>query len=705
MRGSWLRAVALALFTLGLTGSQPLSAASVATVDVNPGSPAAAWTGGPLTGSGENLSCSSAGCDTLKLTAEVPAGAWGVVHLSVQPDDQHSVMRINWCTGAGACPNNSVIGVPADIGASGGGNDHAVLTIAVSGNASGTVQVVCDLCAAATYHGTARLEVKPPVGANLPLTANPAGLSFTDAQVTTGGFEPRIAVGPGGRRWLGTQDPLGNEQVFSSTDGASWHATPLKPPGGAGGCCDNDMVVTRTGRVIAAIISRNLNFDIEYSDDGGETWSTSQLTGLADQDREWLAVGPDDASTGLPTVYMLWHNLVTGSADHEMLVSTSKDNGATFGPPIPVTTPGNQAWLDLQCADSGGPSNIFVNPRSGQVYALFGTRSSTLGGCGASALGPFEINVVAATRAWVATSTDEGMTWSDSLAVDDSATGNIVGAQLQAGAVDAGGNVYVLYPESPNPYPDYNGAAMKYVHADAAMTHWSRPVTVAAPGGVGHTLPYIVAGDPGHLGIFYMTGYDPGDGSGPQWFPEAAVTTDGLDAGPTISENWLANIPTWSGTESQVMGYCAPYGSSQQPPADILNALGQGFTCGRGSDVLGMSLDSQCHFMVTWYASPAVAGPDAGTHVSTQSGGPALGGACGVAGQPAAPVAAAPPGGGTLGRSTSPAILPNTAGAPGPGPATWILLLPAALLAALHARARRRGVAIGGRYTSAPWQE
>ena len=29
---------------------------------------------------------------------------------------------------------------------------------------------------------------------------------------------------------------------------------------------------------------------------------------------------------------------------------------------MPVTLPGEQAWSDLQCADSGGPSNIFVAP-------------------------------------------------------------------------------------------------------------------------------------------------------------------------------------------------------------------------------------------------------------------------------------------------------------------------------------------------------
>ena len=129
------------------------------------------------------------------------------------------------------------------------------------------------------------------------------------------------------------------------------------------------------------------------------------------------------------------HNLASGVLSHNMWVATSTDNGATFGPYVPITLPGQQAYEDLACADSGGPSNLFVNPRTGRVYAVFGTRSSTVaasGGCGASGTGSFEINVVAATRVWVASAaaldTADATKWTQSLAVDDDAAGNIVEA-------------------------------------------------------------------------------------------------------------------------------------------------------------------------------------------------------------------------------------------------------------------------------------
>src|SRR4051812_50037134 len=71
--------------------------------------------------------------------------------------------------------------------------------------------------------------------------------------------------------------------------------------------------------------------------------------------------------------------------------------------------------------------------------------------------------------------------------------------QLAPGALDNQGNVYIVYPESPNAYPDYSGAAIKYIWGPGDLSKWSQPVTVAPAGGAGHVLPHIVAGDPGKL--------------------------------------------------------------------------------------------------------------------------------------------------------------------------------------------------------------
>lgn len=461
---------------------------------------------------------------------------------------------------------------------------------------------------------------------------------FTTVRATPGGFEPRIAIGPDGTHWLSTQDINatgtanilggGDQVVYSSPDGLTWTRTPSDPQVN-NPCCDNEAAVSPTGRVFTSIIdTTTLNINIQYSDDRGKTWTQSVGNSFADQDREWLAVGTKDPVTGMNDVYMLWHNLASGAADHEMMVSTSRDNGATFGPPVPISVPGSQAWLDLQCADSGGPSNIFTNPKTGQVYAVFGTRSSVLGGCGASVTGPFEINIVAATRTWVATSSDQGTTWTDSLAVDDTPTGQIVGMQVNAGTVDDQGNVYVVYPESQKAYPDYDGAAVEYRKAPADLSKWSAPVTISGPGLPGHILTHIAAGDPDHLAFFYLTGQ--GSGANALWYPTVAETQDG---GATFVEQQVSTVPAWKGSATQLMGVCNPFGS-QVSQLGVLDGAANGLVCGRSSDVYGQAVDSFCNPTFTWAGDPNLQGTAlAGTYVTTQTGGPSL---C------AAPVATAP---------------------------------------------------------------
>jgi hypothetical protein len=476
------------------------------------------------------------------------------------------------------------------------------------------------------------------VPAGVAVADSPSAPTYTTERVSPGGFEPRIAVAPDGTRYVSTQDTqgpagdvlgAGSEVVYASKDGgSSWQRT-ASDPQVSQPCCDNEIAISPTGRVFSSVIDfSTININIQYSDDGGKTWTSSNGNTAADQDREWLTVGPKDPITGENDVYMLWHNLASGAADHEMMVSTSRDNGATFGPPVPIATPGSQPWLDLQCADSGGPSNIFSNPKTGQVYALFATRSSAAGGCGASATGSFEINIVAATRIWLATSSDQGLTWTDSLVTDDSAPGNIVGMQVNAGTVDDQGNVYVVYPESPQAYPNYDGAAVKYKWAPADLSHWSDAITVAPAvnggntPGAGHMLTHIAAGDAGKVALFYLTG--DGNGDKALWYPTVSTTYDGLDASPTFNEQRVSDIPSWKGTATNLMGACNVFSGFDKRLA-VLDGGTNGFICGRSSDVLGQAIDAGGNPMFTWDDDASAAGGDtAGTYVTQQVGGPSL---------------------------------------------------------------------------------
>jgi hypothetical protein len=319
-----------------------------------------------------------------------------------------------------------------------------------------------------------------------------------------------------------------------------------------------------------------------------------------------------------------------------MFVATSTDGGASFGAPVPIAMPGEQAYLDLQCADSGAPSALVVG-KGGRLYAVYGTRTSAVGGCGASATGTPEANVVGETRVWVATSPDGSVgSWQNNLAVD--AGDKTVSASFEPAAVDRSGDVYVAYAETAHPYPDFSGATVKYVHAGPDAKKWDPPRVVAPAGPVGHYDPSIVAGDAGELALAYYEGV-PRAGADPVWFVRAARVSDAGSASPKVVDSSVSAIPAYAQSPNAMGGSCA---------SGPLAGLQNGFTCSRASDDWGLALDSQCLLTV---AFPTVMndapGADAGTFVATQTAGSR---ACGAppdaAVPPATPVVPPPSGGG-----------------------------------------------------------
>jgi hypothetical protein len=537
------------------------------------------------------------------------------------------------------------------------------------------------------------LPVAGLLAATIALVAAPSSattLTFTTTRLAgaNGGTEPRVAIAPDDKAYVITNADSGTAAVYGSNDnGATWARTPTDPLNQESPTIDTDIVVTPTGRLVASELDfagtkGAINFKNSYSDDRGESWHESTGATFSDTDRQWFAVGPNDPTTGKPRVYILWHNLLSGFAAHNMWVQTSTDGGATFGPPVPTTLPGSQAYADLQCADSGGPSGMAVGP-TGRIYVFFGTRASDVGpagGCGAGVSpGPFEINVVSATRVWVASSADGSVgSWTQSMAVDRSTTGQVVGMELSPGAVDRAGNVYVTFPESKDA-TDFT-AAVKYVVAPPDLSSWSDPKTVAPLAGAGNILPHVVAGDPGRLTFAYYEGELRG-GDAPQWYSVVAQTLDGMAATPTFTRARLSPVPTYAGTAAALMAQC---GSG--PAKGVQN----GFACDRSADVYGIALDSRGFTYVTW---PAVgsAGPGAngGTYVAAQTAGASLFGAAPPAAKPPVVRPAAKPPVRTPVKAPvgAPLALPAT-GLPGALAVVAVLLVGAALLLR---RSRGRG--------------
>src|SRR4051795_5394158 len=110
--------------------------------------------------------------------------------------------------------------------------------------------------------------------------------------------EPRIAIGPDDRRWVVTNGDGAAIVYGSRAGGLTWQRTPADPQQ-RGATIDTDVVTMHTGRLLASELDdAGLKFPRSVTDDGGKTWTEARgSTELADQDRQWFAVGPDDKTT------------------------------------------------------------------------------------------------------------------------------------------------------------------------------------------------------------------------------------------------------------------------------------------------------------------------------------------------------------------------------------------------------------------------
>ncbi|MFN2626812.1 MAG: sialidase family protein, partial [Mycobacteriales bacterium] len=235
----------------------------------------------------------------------------------------------------------------------------------------------------------------------------------------------------------------------------------------------------KTGRVFSVELLVEGSY-IQWSDDGGDTWTPSPLCcGNPGDDHQTFVGGPPTAlgppPVGYPNVLYYCFNRVADAS-----CSRSLDGGITWAPT------GAPAF-DGACPEGGGHVN------EGPVSAS----SSTAGHAIVDAKGTVYLPAGHCGMPYLAISHDEGTTW------DFRQISEVYGTAADAGlgqnhlavAVDAAGTVYFLWWSADTlPLLSYS--------TDGGAS-WSHPVMIAPPGVRSVNFPAIAAGGPGQVAIVF----------------------------------------------------------------------------------------------------------------------------------------------------------------------------------------------------------
>lgn len=230
----------------------------------------------------------------------------------------------------------------------------------------------------------------------------------------------------------------------------------------------------RTGRIFTVNFLSDAQptcATISYSDDEGETWTSSPVAGCGGFDGESIATGPPVASTpvGYSDLVYFCTGTIPGSGPPTTspICEKSLDGGLTFqptgSPPFPL-------YNEQAEGDKFGPwaGNPVVGP-DGTVYV------------------PKRF----AGQPEVAVSHNEGLTWQDIPVADNGA-----GGETPRMAVDSVGDVFYAWTSARHlPYLAYS--------SDDGKT-WSAPIALAPPGLRQGVLPRVAATGDGRVMVAYI---------------------------------------------------------------------------------------------------------------------------------------------------------------------------------------------------------
>jgi hypothetical protein len=373
------------------------------------------------------------------------------------------------------------------------------------------------------FHGTPLATEPTDEPQNKPISYAGAPLVLKPTYVGRDSAEPTLGVDKKGRVFYasGAFDALPKESpknsartvIMRSTDGGnSFQAT--QPPLIPGTTVDGHpatldpyvYVEEDSGRVFDIDLALAGGSYIDFSDDGGQTWSKGAATSAGANDHQTLFSGPVPAESSLTTVDPAYKEILYYCVNEiaGAFCSRSLDGGRSF------TNQGAPAFAGVDTGGDvcGGLHGHLATDSKGRVFL-------PKGHCG---------------KSWLAISEDGAQTWqtvkvSDGIPMPDNQS---------AVAVDAKDNVYYVWFDARFVLP------FLAVSRDHGST-WSKPMMIAPPGVREVGWPTIAAGDAGRIAITFpgTTIADQGDLTRP-WNSYVVVSTNALSANPTFLSN-IAN--------------------------------------------------------------------------------------------------------------------------------------------------------------------